>query len=76
MDSTTLSSEKSSALSSFSPFRDVKQVANMSLLRIVEFATLGRTPQGKVYHHLWTAPEITDLLRKHGLAKEEKTEEK
>ncbi|KAF8429767.1 putative proteasome component Pre9 [Tirmania nivea] len=42
----------------------------------IEFATLGRTPDGKIYHHLWTAPEITDLLRKHGLAKEEKTEEK
>ena len=41
----------------------------------VEFATLGRTKEGKVYHHLWTAPEIQELLKKHGLAKVE-TEEK
>lgn len=39
----------------------------------VEFATLGRTKEGKAYHHLWTAPEITELLRKHGLAKPETT---
>ncbi|KAF8471290.1 proteasome component Y13 [Kalaharituber pfeilii] len=42
----------------------------------IEFATLGRTPDGKIYHHLWTAPEITELLKKHKLAKPETAEEK
>lgn len=96
MDSTTLSSEKStffnfpcfitifiSILSILFPLlldesssRDVIWRANILVCFLVEFATLGRTADGKVYHHLWTAPEITDLLRKHGLAKEEKSEEK
>ena len=40
----------------------------------VEFATVGRTKSGKVYHHLWAADEITTLLKEHGLAKEEDTE--
>lgn len=37
----------------------------------VEFATVGKTKDGKVYHHLWGADEITTLLKEHGLAKEE-----
>lgn len=37
----------------------------------VEFATVGKTESGKVYHHLWSAEEIQSLLREHGLAKEE-----
>lgn len=35
----------------------------------VEFATVGKTEDGKVYHHLWTADEIDALLREQGLAK-------
>lgn len=45
----------------------------------VEFATVGRTKSGKVYHHLWGADEIDALLREHGLAKvgeSESTEER
>ena len=41
---------------------------------IVEFATVGRTADGKVYHHLWSADEITSLLKEHGLAKKEEEE--
>ena len=37
----------------------------------VEFATVGKTKDGKVYHHLWGADDITTLLKEHGLAKEE-----
>ena len=40
----------------------------------VEFATVGKTKEGKVYHHLWGADEITTLLKEHGLAKEEEAE--
>lgn len=35
----------------------------------VEFATVGKTKDGKIYHHLWNADEINALLREHGLAK-------
>jgi 20S proteasome subunit alpha 3 len=37
---------------------------------LVEFATVGRTKDGKIYHHLWGADEIDALLKEHGLAKE------
>ncbi len=37
----------------------------------VEFATVGRTKAGMVYHHLWGAEEIDALLQEHGLAKQE-----
>lgn len=40
----------------------------------VEFATVGRTKTGKIYHHLWGADEIVALLKEHGLAKAEDTE--
>ncbi|KAI9869624.1 MAG: hypothetical protein M1830_005283, partial [Pleopsidium flavum] len=40
----------------------------------IEFATVGKTKDGKVYHHLWGADEITTLLKEHGLAKEEDAE--
>ena len=40
-------------------------------LLLVEFATVGKTKDGKVYHHLWGADEITSLLKEHGLAKQE-----
>lgn len=39
------------------------------LPRSVEFATVGRTKSGKIYHHLWAADEIDALLKEHGLAK-------
>jgi 20S proteasome subunit alpha 3 len=35
----------------------------------IEFATVGKTKDGKIYHHLWTADEIDALLREQGLAK-------
>lgn len=38
---------------------------------LVEFATVGKTKDGKIYHHLWGGDEITALLKEHGLAKEE-----
>jgi 20S proteasome subunit alpha 3 len=40
----------------------------------VEFATVGRTKAGKIYHHLWHADEIDALLKEHGLAKAVETE--
>lgn len=42
----------------------------------VEFATVGQTEDGKIYHRLWSADEITALLKEHDLAKTEDTEEK
>ena len=41
----------------------------------VEFATVGQTKEGKVYHRLWNAEEITALLKEHNLAKDESTED-
>jgi hypothetical protein len=41
---------------------------------LVEFATVGKTKDGKVYHHLWSSDEIMTLLKEHGLAKEEEQE--
>lgn len=66
MDSTTLSSEKSTFVTLTSI-----QLANHD---IVEFATVGKTKDGKIYHHLWSGDEIMALLREHGLAKEEEPE--
>jgi 20S proteasome subunit alpha 3 len=43
---------------------------------IVEFATIGQTEDGKIYHRLWSAEEINELLKKNDLAKAEDTEEK
>ena len=43
---------------------------------LVEFATVGKTDDGKIYHRLWDADEITALLKEHDLAKNEDTEEK
>lgn len=40
-------------------------------MNLVEFATVGKTKDGKIYHHLWSAEEITTLLKEHGLAKAE-----
>ncbi|KAH0545229.1 hypothetical protein FGG08_000683 [Glutinoglossum americanum] len=40
----------------------------------IEFATVGKTKDGKIYHHLWGAEEITALLKEHDLAKGEDAE--
>ncbi|KAI9702868.1 MAG: hypothetical protein M1836_008082 [Candelina mexicana] len=40
----------------------------------IEFATVGKSKDGTIYHHLWGADEITTLLKEHGLAKTEDTE--
>ena len=40
----------------------------------VEFATVGKTKDGVVYHHLWSGEEITALLKEHGLAKTEEAD--
>ena len=40
----------------------------------IEFATVGRTKSGTIYHHLWGAEEIDTLLKEHGLAKAEEEE--
>lgn len=47
-----------------------------SLIRAcaVEFATVGQTKDGMIYHHLWSGDEIMALLKEHGLAKEEEQE--
>lgn len=44
------------------------------LIIAVEFATVGKTKAGVVYHHLWSGDEVTALLKEHGLAKEEEPE--
>lgn len=38
---------------------------------LVEFATVGKSKEGRIYHHLWGADEIDALLQEHGLAKKE-----
>lgn len=35
----------------------------------IEFATVGRTEKGTIYHKLWSAEEIDSLLKEHGLGK-------
>jgi len=40
----------------------------------IEFATVGKTKDGKIYHHLWGADEIQTLLKEHDLAKPEDAE--
>ena len=35
----------------------------------VEFATVGKNSQSKVYHHIWRPEEIDALLKKEGLSK-------
>ena len=68
MDSTKLSSEKSMLL------RLLSYLYWILTFCLVEFATVGQTKDGKIYHHLWGADEITTLLKEHGLAKQEDTE--
>ena len=48
--------------------------ARTDIVVLVEFATVGRLKDGKVYHHLWAAEEIDSLLQEHGLAKEAEQE--
>lgn len=36
----------------------------------VEFATVGKTEDGRIYHHLWSTDEIDALLKEQGLAKQ------
>lgn len=69
MDSTKLSSEKSKSHACCLHHRIVRERLTNNFS--VEFATVGKTKDGKVYHHLWGADEITTLLKEHGLAKEE-----
>jgi 20S proteasome subunit alpha 3 len=45
-------------------------------LPAVEFATVGQTKEGKIYHRLWNADEITALLQEHDLAKDENADDK
>ena len=49
---------------------------DVMLTKLVEFATVGQTEDGKIYHRLWSADEITALLKEHDLAKSEDTEDK
>lgn len=42
---------------------------------IVEFATVGKTKSGTIYHHLWDADAINALLQQHDLAKKPTDEE-
>lgn len=45
-------------------------------LETVEFATVGQTEDGKIYHRLWSADQIDALLKENDLAKAEDSEEK
>lgn len=54
--------------------RNYELVTNAS--SIVEFATVGQTEDGKIYHRLWSADEITTLLKEHDLAKDENVDDK
>ena len=92
MDSTKLSAEKSASPSSpvqFPVFSAGYLVHFMALITMyacwaaancpfatVEFATVGQREDGKIYHRLWTADEITALLKQHDLAKDESAEDK
>ena len=70
MDSTKLSSEKSWWF-----------LFSQLLMRVltcpfpVEFATVGQTEDGKVYHKLWSADAIDQLLKDNDLAKPQDSEE-
>jgi 20S proteasome subunit alpha 3 len=68
MDSTKLSSEKSKFLGDLFCIL-FRFIILTFVLYVVEFATVGKTRDGKIYHHLWTADEIDSLLREQGLAK-------
>jgi 20S proteasome subunit alpha 3 len=69
MDSTKLSSEKSE-------YAQQSSEHGAADVGTVEFATVGQTKDGKIYHKLWSAEEINELLKEHDLAKDETSEEK
>lgn len=71
MDSTKLSSEKSECIGV-----SIQWFSTMLTWFAVEFATVGQTKDGKIYHRLWSADEITALLKEHDLAKDESAEDK
>ena len=83
MDSTKLSSEKSEypcdvtenapRFSVMWTRRDIIQKKKLTR-STVEFATVGKTKDGAIYHHLWSGDEIMSLLKEHGLAKEEEAD--
>jgi len=50
---------------------DFKLQLVVLMASIVEFATVGKTKDGRIYHHLWNADEITALLKEHDLAKDD-----
>jgi 20S proteasome subunit alpha 3 len=64
MDSTTLSSEKSKVY---------PRLSLVVLTHIVEFATVGRNAQGKIYHRIWKPTDIDALLSKENLLKKPET---
>lgn len=68
MDSTKLSSEKRMQDPESHRRRHQADIV------LVEFATVGKTKSGTIYHHIWGAEEIDDLLKEHGLAKPEETD--
>jgi 20S proteasome subunit alpha 3 len=77
MDSTKLSSEKSRSSLNFARTMTPSTVLYVSFANrniLVEFATVGKTKDGMIYHHLWSGDEIMALLKEHGLAKEEEQE--
>jgi hypothetical protein len=45
--------------------------SNVNKYCTVEFATVGQTDDGKIYHKLWSADAIDDLLKANDLAKAE-----
>lgn len=45
--------------------------SDILIVSAVEFATVGKTKDGKIYHHLWSAEEIEKLLKENDLAKED-----
>lgn len=72
MDSTKLSAEKRKP----NQLPSIDRRAQLTRHNLVEFATVGQTSDGKIYHRLWSAEEIKTLLKEHDLAKDENTEEK
>jgi hypothetical protein len=58
------------------PIGPITGVLLLTTCQTVEFATVGQTEDGKIYHRLWSADEITALLKEHDLAKDESAEDK
>jgi len=66
MDSSKLSADKSTCCDYDIRREDVWLIC---LLVIVEFATVGQTKEGTIYHHLWDADAINALLKENDLGK-------